>query len=80
LWGVIATDQALHFSILAVGLYGWRLDDTSPAWRATEGEADHGAPPKVWFPMTAGQREAAVSNLAVLLGAWLKVERRTAPR
>jgi hypothetical protein len=37
LWGVIATDQALHFSILAVSFYGWRVEGTSPAWRATEG-------------------------------------------
>jgi hypothetical protein len=49
LWDVIATDQALHFSTLAVSFYGWRLNGTSPAWRATEGGADHGAPPKVWF-------------------------------
>src|SRR6266511_554346 len=44
LWGVIGTDQALHFSILAVSFCGWRLDGTSPAWRATEAGVDHGAP------------------------------------
>jgi len=44
--GRIATDQALHFSILAVSFYGWRLDGTSPAWRATEAGVDHGAPGK----------------------------------
>ncbi len=44
--GRIATDQALHFSILAVSFYGWRLDVTSPAWRATEAGVDHGAPGK----------------------------------
>jgi hypothetical protein len=37
LWGVIGTDQAVHFSILAVSFYGWRVEGTSPAWRATEG-------------------------------------------
>jgi hypothetical protein len=25
-WGVIATDQALHLSILAISSIGWRLD------------------------------------------------------
>src|SRR6266508_1732838 len=44
--GRIATDQALHFSILAVSFCGWRLDGTSPAWRATEAGVDHGAPGK----------------------------------